>query len=144
LTREKELWELTFENIMNEPVNYIKTRCYAFFRSYFTGLSESAIKNAKNPIQIFKVFYPFLITFIFVLLGLFYVTFKTAVMWRQLDEICIIMLVTILYFGAIHVPFATQARYTVPIHLLIFILIAIYSTPLIDSIKNQIINKFKT
>jgi hypothetical protein len=137
LTREKELWELTFKNIINEPVYYLKICIYAFFRSYFTGLSESAIKNANNPSQIFKVFYPFLVTFIFVLLGLLYISYKSVIIWRQLDGNLKIMLATIFYFGAIHAPFATQARYTVPIHLLIFMLIAIYSAPFIGSIKKR-------
>ena len=135
LAREKELWELTFKNIINEPVYYLKRYIYAFFRSYFTGLSELAIKNANNPSQIFKVFYPFLVTFIFVFLGLLYISFKSAIIWRQLDGNLKIMLAIIFYFGAIHAPFATQARYTVPIHLLIFILVAIYSAPLIGPIK---------
>jgi hypothetical protein len=108
--REEALWDLTLKHALNEPSYYLKTRVYNFFRCYFTGISENRLREAKSTAQILSVIYPFFITFTLVFLGLVFVVMNATRNWRKLDNNHKILLAIVLYFGVVHMPFATQAR----------------------------------
>ena len=121
--RERLLWDKTKEHIFDDPVFYLKTRLYTFFRLHFTGLNMVNLNKSKSMVQSAQVIYPFIVSFTFILLGLFvsifYFVFKKKLSLNTIFVFCLI-----LYFGVIHTPFAVQARYLVPIHLFILVLLS--------------------
>lgn len=124
LAREKKLWEITKNNIMEEPIYYIKSRIYHFFRYYVTGINYRDLQNATNLLQKTKVIYPFVVTFLFIFCGLIYLTISMLRKKNRFPFIHLFVLMS-LYYGVIHLPFVIQARYTIPIHLLIIMGLAL-------------------
>jgi hypothetical protein len=115
LRREHLLMQANIANIRREPGYYLKTRLYTLVRLWVTGVQLNAWRAATTPLDKLKVSYPALvsgITFLLALLSIGWalvrgnITCKTT--WR-------LSLVLIAYFGLIHLPFAIQARYTVPV-----------------------------
>ena len=127
--REKALWFKTIENALDDPLYYAKTRIYSFFRSYVTGVSEDAFNNSKGFFQHFNILYPFIVTISVILFGIFFISLHIVKGWREINFEIKIIFFAVIYFGVIHTPFATQARYTVPIHMLVFLLLSIFLTP---------------
>jgi hypothetical protein len=142
IEREKLLWNYTISNIIEDPVYYCKTRFYAFLRSYFSGVSESALINANSLKQKLNIIYPFLVTFTLVFLGIVFIFYNMINKWRLLSFELKIMFITIIYFGLIHTPFATQARYTIPVHMLVFLLVSFFISPHLKWLSN-LINRFR-
>jgi 4-amino-4-deoxy-L-arabinose transferase-like glycosyltransferase len=120
--REKLLWMKTLEHIWDNPWFYFKTRVYSFCRFYFTGVSYNKWNSAASILGKIKTLYPFLITFTCIFIG-FVVGIISAV--RSRTPGTFILCAMALYQGVIHVPFAIQARYTVPVHFTILILLAL-------------------
>jgi len=135
--REEALWALTLKHALNEPSYYVKTRVYNFFRCYFTGISENRLREAKSMAQLFSVIYPFFITFTLVLLGLAFVVTNAIRSWGTLDKNHKILLATVLYFGVVHMPFVTQARYSVPVHCLVFLLVSVFFAPIVKRLTDR-------
>jgi 4-amino-4-deoxy-L-arabinose transferase-like glycosyltransferase len=114
--REKLLWTKTIEHIKEDPWFYLKTRCYSFCRFYFTGIGKAELASAMTWSGKIKTVFPFLITFTCVFLGvvvsLIYLMMKNLLF----REGILVLVVLVVYQGLVHVPFAIQARYTVPVH----------------------------
>ena len=131
LEREKAIWEITIQNITNDPVYYFKSRIYHFMRFYVTGINYKTLEESNSFLSKVKAIYPFVITFVFIFLGLIFMALGTIFKKIHFKNIFIFVLL-FLYFGAVHTPFAIQARYTIPVHLLI---IAILSVAILKTIK---------
>ena len=129
--REEQLWNKTIEHMIENPYYYIKTRVYGFFRSYVTGISEQALYNSKNLLQYFNTLYPFFISLILILFGTLFITFRIIINWGKVAFEVKMIFFMVIYFGLIHTPFVTQARYTAPVHILILVLLAIFISPYI-------------
>jgi hypothetical protein len=114
--REKLLTQATLVNIRREPGYYLKTRLYTLVRLWVTGIQKPAWRTATSPRAKITVLYPMLVsgfTFLLALVSIGWVLLKrravtSAVGWR-------FALALVVYFGLIHLPFAIQARYTVPV-----------------------------
>ena len=122
IQREKILWEFTKEHIRQDLGRYIATRIYTFFRIWFTGINTDFYKASFK--QKVSMLYPFIITFVFILGGLF--TIAILFIKRILDfKLFFGIFIFIIYLGCIHNAFSIQSRYTVPVHILILFLLAI-------------------
>ena len=125
ISRENKLRDLLFKDIAEEPIFYVKTRIYTFFRVYFTGLNIKSLKSANSLEGSLKVYYPFVVTFSCILLGMLisltYYVMKKGKTPNGYDY----LLLLVLYHGIVAMPFAVQGRYTVPIHFCILILLSI-------------------
>ncbi len=130
--REALMLHSTLQHIAAEPGYYLKTRIYTFFRLFITGVQLDDLARAHSPTALLKVLYPFLVSaFTF----LFAVVLVPLALWRRRVggfAFWLALLLT-LYFGAIHVPFSIQARYTTPIRLLFIYTVAVSATGLLQS-----------
>jgi|TARA_Y100000310_G_scaffold345350_1_gene464017 hypothetical protein len=121
--REKLFWKFTFSHILEDPSFYIKTRILSFCRFWFTGVNMSKLMDCRSIKCYAKVFPPFTITFTFIFCGLLFVSYhlisKQFAFSKYTD-----LYILIIYFGLCHIPFAVQARYTVPVHLLVLTLLS--------------------
>jgi hypothetical protein len=125
--REQLLWQKTLENIKKDPWYYIKTRLYTFCRLYFTGINtqDFKYKNTAPLMGKLNLYYPFLISFVFIFTGLL-LSLVFIIKKRLFKNVAVLTLVMIsIYQGVIHTPFSVQARYTVPVHLIILGLLSI-------------------
>lgn len=125
LGREHALMQTTLADIRREPGYYLETRLYTAVRLWITGVQRDAWAAATSPVAKIKVLYPTLVS------GLTFVLALLAIGWaalrRQLS--CLptwrLSVALALYFGLLHVPFAIQARYTVPVRPLLLLAIAL-------------------
>jgi hypothetical protein len=126
-TREREsyLWLALTKNILDDPFFYIKTRIYTFFRLYFVGLNPDLLDDSKTLQSKMKALYPFLVTLITVFGSLIFSTFLLIKFDNKLESNIKFIFWLVVFQGVIHVPFAIQSRFMVPIHFLIFIMVSI-------------------
>jgi hypothetical protein len=123
VAREKALMSATLEHIRAEPWYTIKFKAYTAVRLWVTGVSMDRFRNAST-IGLVAELYPFLLSLSIFLLAVFIVPLAIHID-RQLLYRIIPLMLWLLYFGAIHIPFVIQARYTIPVRLLLLALIAI-------------------
>ncbi len=124
LAREKILVRNTVAHIRAEPAFYLKTRIYTFFRLYFTGIQLAKLHEAHTLRAWAAALFPFVASFATFLLALGSV--GAALIRRRtfLTSATLTALLLTLYCGVIHVPFAIQARYTIPVRLLLLFVTA--------------------
>lgn len=125
IAREKLLLNLTLCHIKEEPIYYLKSRVFHIIRYYITGINYIDLKNANSILGKAKIIYPFIITTIFIFLGLLISTL--TILFKGRGEILKYMpLIAICWYaGIVHIPFSIQSRYTVPVHMIILILTSI-------------------
>ena len=116
LRREQLLMQANLADIRREPGYYLKTRLYTLVRLWVTGVQRPTWRAATTPVAKLKALYPTLIsgaTFLLALLALGWVLLRR----RQVlaSSTWQLALALVVYFGLIHLPFAIQARYTVPV-----------------------------
>jgi len=117
IAREKALMQANWANIKREPGYYLKTRLYTLVRLWVTGIQLPAWRAAATPVAKLKVLYPTIVSGVTFVLGLISVGWA-LVQWRRLREIAPawwLSVLLVVYFGVLHLPFAIQARYTVPV-----------------------------
>jgi len=138
--REKLVWQYVKRDIMADPIYYVKTRLYTFCRDWFTGISKIAFRQAHSKSQKLKLAYPFLTSFIFVFLGLIFISISflfKKLKWKDFDSVYLL----IIYFGVTNTPFTIQSRYSIPVQLLVIALLAIailsYKKPLPTTLVQQ-------
>lgn len=122
IARENALNKITKEHALKEPFYYFKTRLYSLFRSYVTGVNAENYFNALGLVQKAKVVYPFFVTFFFIFIGLILISFS-VLRYGVSNEYIYLLLLLAWYYGLIHMFFTIQARYTIPIHLVILLLV---------------------
>ncbi len=128
IKREELLKAAIIENIKKDPLYYINTRAYNFFRVFFTGINVSNFTDAKSFFEKLQMILAFAISFSVIFCGFLYSTFYIFKNWIMLSSEILILYAYIFYTASVHVPFSVQARYTVPIHLCLLILLSIITT----------------
>lgn len=117
LQREHLLMQANLADIRREPGYYLKTRLYTLVRLWVTGVQRSAWQAAATPLAKLKILYPALVSSITFLLALISAAWGIW-HWQRFGEnarVWWLGLAFIVYFGVMHLPFAIQARYTVPV-----------------------------
>ncbi len=122
LKREELLKKYTIENIKNNLPYYIKIKIYTAIRLWVTGIPLRDFKPAGVAKKIYLI-YPFLITLFTFLAGIIFIPYAFYKWPHVRKKLTGILLIT-LYFGIIHIPFAIQARYTIPVRLELLLMIA--------------------
>ena len=130
LQREHLLWNLTLNNIKENPIYYSKSRFYHLVRFYVTGINYKVLENSKNFTEKIKAIFPFFVTLIFIFFGLL---LSTVIIFRRKNQLSkyIPLVLLVWYIALVHLPFAIQARYTVPVHLIIILITSISINKLI-------------
>jgi hypothetical protein len=121
--REKLLTEYLLRDIKANPGYYLKTRLYTLARIWFTGINKQEFTKVSFAGKV-KLLYPFLVTFVFIFGGLLFIIFSVFKKWITIRQYWPILII-IGYYGIMHIPFGVQARYTIPVHLLILSMVAI-------------------
>lgn len=124
IEREKLLKQITKQHILNDLDYYLKSRVYQLIRIYVTGINYKNLEKSNSFLDKIKVIYPFVITFAFIFLGLIFISIKVLLKKTYFNNIYAFVLL-FWYYGIIHLPFANQARYSIPIHLLILSILTI-------------------
>ncbi|RZK61559.1 MAG: hypothetical protein EOO59_04755 [Hymenobacter sp.] len=114
--REQLLMQANLADIRREPGYYLQTRLYTLVRLWVTGVQVNAWRAATTPVARLKVLYPALVsglTFLVALLGIAWALVRSR--WLRAQPTWWLALALVAYFGLVHLPFAIQARYTVPV-----------------------------
>lgn len=126
IKREKLLMQANLANIRREPGYYLKTRLYTLVRLWVTGVQVGAWRAAASPLAKIKVLYPAVVSGVTFLLAL------VSIGWALLRQRSLyasrtwwLSLALVVYFGVVHLPFAIQARYTVPVRTWLLLSIAL-------------------
>jgi hypothetical protein len=125
IAREKYLWELTIKHIKEDPLYYAKSRMYHFFRFYVTGVNYKKLYASTPLAEKIKTIYPFFITSLCILLGFLLSTIYLLFSRNARFQNYFPLIAICWYAGVFHLPFAIQARYTLPIHLIILIIVSV-------------------
>lgn len=130
MAREKVQARYLLTHIAENPGDYFLARTITFARLWFTGINLTHLKSATSIPAKFKVILPCLITFCFIFLGFLFSTlcFGLRVLdWREWA----VPYTIAVYAAGSHSIFPISARYTVPIHLLLLMLVAVAASRLL-------------
>lgn len=124
MAREKVQARYLLRHIAENPGDYFLARTITFARLWFTGINLTRLKSATSIPAKFKVILPCLITFCFIFMGFIFSTLCFG--FRVLDwrEWAVPYMIAV-YAAGSHSIFPISARYTVPIHLLLLMLVAV-------------------
>jgi len=125
LARESYLWGALISNIKSDPYFYLKTRVYTFVRLFFIGINPDSLNKATSLPSKLKVIYPFLVTFMTIFMGFTMCTLYLVKCAIKVENNVIFIYLIILFQAIIHIPFAIQSRFMVPVHFFIFIIVSI-------------------
>lgn len=123
LAREELLKRATFAHMKEEKGYTAAHSLYGAVRFWVTGLNPRKFHEAGLAGKV-ALLYPLLLTLIIFLTAVIIVPMafiRTPHLAKRTGDLWI----WIVYFGAIHAPFAIQARYTIPVRMLLFALIAL-------------------
>jgi len=121
--REKLLKKLAVQHFLDDPIFTLKVKVYTAFRLWVTGIKRKTFES-NNPVSLFIGIAPAVITGITLLLALIFI--PLAIFRRKFNYIFLLpILLLVGYYGFIHLPFAIQARYTVPVRPLLMMITAI-------------------
>ena len=134
LEREKLLKELAVRHYLSDLKYTVSLKTYTFFRLWYTGLTAKQFMSERM-----SVFIPQLLAFLttFTTLLLFIGYFLYALFRRR--DLLLNMMIPLFwcaYFAAIHVPFAIQSRYTIPVRFL-YLFVLVYLMYHVHSKKEQ-------
>ena len=124
LARESALWKLTLQNIIKDPLYYIKSRIYHFPRLYVTGINSQNLEKSTSILSKIKNIYPFFVTLIFIFLGMLFITICLLFKKVKFDK-SFVFILSMWYCGIIHLLFVIQSRYTIPVHLIVLTILSL-------------------
>ena len=120
---QKLLKKLAVQHFLDDPIFTLKVKVYTVFRLWVTGIKRKTFES-NNPVSLFIGIAPAVITGITLLLALIFI--PLAIFRQKFNYIFLLpILLLVGYYGFIHLPFAIQARYTVPVRPLLMMITAI-------------------
>jgi len=122
IEREKLLKKLTMKHLKEEPIYTLKTKLFTLARLWFTGLQLSELQNPNSGKQFFAIYFS-IVSALFFLASLILIPvafYKKKISWAG-SQTAIIL---ITYYGLAHIAFALQAKYTIPLRLIVLLLLA--------------------
>lgn len=123
IKREEMLKKYTFDNIKTEFPYYLKVKIYTAFRLWITGIPMRDFVKASFFKKLYLI-YPFLLTLSTFLAAIILIPVTFYKHKETRNNLMLILIIT-LYFGFLHIPFAIQARYTIPVRLELLLMIAV-------------------
>ena len=122
LEREKLLRKLTIDNMKNDLFFTFKVKLFTLVRSWVTGIQKSDLESKNYFIRIRAIYFSGVSGLVFfasiILIPFAFIKRKLA--WNNSGTILILLI----YYGLIHLPFAIQARYTIPLRLVLLFILA--------------------
>ena len=137
IQREKLLTASIIQNVKNDPSYFIKTRIYNFFRVFFTGINPANLSSEASAFSKVQMLLAFAISFSIIFCGFLFISFFILRNWQNISHEILIIYSFILYTAGVHIPFSVQARYSVPIHLCLLILLSIITSNRHSFIKKK-------
>ena len=123
IARRRAIEAVALRRILSEPSYYAATRVYTGLRLWVAGIDKRRLRGARSSQDVLWAVYPTLAT-AGLFAGLLYSV--SLLLRRQLPlSGCAAVLWPILYCWLAHLPVSIQSRYTVPVHPLVFALVAV-------------------
>jgi len=137
--REGMLVTLLKQHVLSDPIFYIKTRIYTFFRLQITSVHANKFKYKNSLKDRIILIYPMVLTLIYFILFYISIFFLIKKFIREKNDFMLLFLLIFFYCIIIHIPMALQSRYTIPVRMLMLIVMAEY---LYGILKNRLL-KYK-
>jgi hypothetical protein len=128
--REKALTKAAWHHALADPWYTLKWKAYSAVRLWVSGIDMDKLGRASMAGKL-AVLYPFVSSLVIFLLALMLIPWA-IVRQRPLLTRWLPLLLWLVYFGAIFIPFAIQARYTVPVRFFLLALIALATEQLVQ------------
>ncbi len=122
LAKEKLLKQQTLNQLREEPANTLKSKASTMLRLWLNEMQLTDLKSSELN-KIFPANYFRIITIIFFLASLILIPlafYRKKLSWVHSQTVIIL----IIYFGVLHLFFSLQAKYTIPLRLIILLLLA--------------------
>ncbi len=122
LAKEKLLKEQTLNQLKEEPASTLKSKISTMFRLWLNEMQLSELKNPDLNKKFVSTYFT-VITLVFFLASLILIPwafYKKKISWLHSQTV----IVLIVYFGVAHIFFSLQAKYTIPLRLIILLLLA--------------------
>jgi hypothetical protein len=123
LERERLLKAVTFRHMEHEPAYTATHTAYTAVRLWVTGLQPDLFAGASTGGKLSQL-YPFALTLGIFLLALVIIP-ATLMRNKGMAAALSPIWLWLVYFGVLNAPFVIQARYTIPVRLLLIALLAI-------------------
>ncbi len=123
MERERLIKAATINDMMHDKMYVIKSKLYSAVRLWVTGVQIENFRKATLSGK-FILLIPMLLTGTIFLLSVLFIPIafiKYKFLFTKLYSI----LILIIYYGLIHVPFVIQSRYTIPVRMLLLLVLAV-------------------
>ena len=123
MEREQALVEMTLRNIKENPGYYIAFKAYSVVRSWVIGIMREDFLRADLKGRI-AMLYPTLMTLVIFLIAI--IAIPVALVKKKIrlrDTYPMVLL--LLYYTAVHLPFTIQVRYTTSVRLVLYALMGL-------------------
>lgn len=136
LYREKLIQKVTFDDIKKDFYFTVKVKLFTIMRSWVTGIQRNDLQDKRFIIWAGALYFSIVSCIIFFasIILVPYAFYKRKLLWEN----SMTAIVLIVYYGIIHLPFAIQARYTIPLRLVLLLILARSISGLFSK-KNKII-----
>ena len=123
IEKENVIKAITLNDILNDKEYVIKSKIYSAIRLWVTGVQIDKFRKATLAGKLILMAPIFLTGFVFLLAIIFIpIAFiKYKILFAKFHSIILI----IIYFGLIHIPFVIQARYTIPVRMLLLMVLSV-------------------
>jgi hypothetical protein len=111
--------------VLEDKFLYIKERIYSMTRLFFTGINIYEVNPDESMVKQLMRIYPFVITVLSIFIGFFISIIFLRKSESEEVRYFVPMMMIILYVAGSHAIFPIQARYLVPMHLLVLIMLSI-------------------
>lgn len=130
LVREKAIMRHTLADIADHPGYYAAFKAYTLVRSWVVGIDRTRFEEGST-LQRAKLAAPFLFSMFAFLAALILVPWAHRKKLLRLRDTYPLVLVLV-YWGVVHVPFAIQTRYTTSVRLVMYGLIGVAVSALLQ------------
>ncbi len=131
LERERLLKAKTIAHIKEHPGYFTAYKFYSAIRLWVVGVPHDGFRAAGIAGKLAMIF-SFLFTLAIFLASIILVPIayrRRLLQWRNTYP----LVLYVIYFWLIHIPFAIQTRYTIPVRMVLYVLLAMAITSLIEA-----------
>jgi len=135
LERERLLQAKTIAHIKEHPGYFAAYKFYSAIRLWVVGIPHDGFRAARIGGKLSMIF-SFIFTLLIFLASIILVPIayrRGLLQWRNTYP----LVLYVLYFWMVHVPFVIQTRYTVPVRMVLYMLLALAVTALIGARGKQ-------
>lgn len=123
IERERLIKAATINDMKHDKMYVIKSKLYSAIRLWVTGVQIENFRKATLSGK-FILLIPMLLTGAIFLLSVLFIPLA-FIKYKFLFTKFYSLIMLIVYYGLIHVPFVIQSRYTIPVRMLLLLLLSI-------------------